>query len=847
MNFGPRLIDRYIAAIGWFIPLEAREDAATLTRARNVINAVVMAALSGPFYAFTYHALGYSAAARVILTCCAGMFVAPFLLRYTKSIVVAREAFLCAVFFNFSWLTYAMGGVSAPTAGWMVIPPMVALFLGGFATAMFWLALTCATIVFIHALPYFGIPLPAHPIEDMALLYLLCDIGLYVVIVLFVLLFELTRTQGFVKLQHALDFIRERAVGDALTGGYNRRHMRRLIEDERNREAGAGAAGADAIFSLCLLDIGDFKRINADYGAQAGDLVLREVALCVERHLRARDAFGRYGGAQLLVLLPATTQQEARVLAECMRQDVRRLRFPGVAPGLAVTVSVGVAQGSRDEPVGQTLAHADESLYQASLGGRTRVAARGQAPVPGLPGNAPAASALSDSTRIDPLTGVLSRRVLRDRLGHAMARALRNERQVGLMLLDVNKFKDINDAFGIAGGDAVLAHIASELRACLHVADTIVRLDGDRFIVILEDLAGTEAPRAAAHKILDRLALPLIVGERECSVSLAIGIAIFPAPGCDMDALLERADAAMARAKNRGGNGVEVYASATAPVPDQAAAMQNDLRQALAAGELLLAYQPRIDLASGRLAGVQAMVCWAHPRHGRLEAAQFMPLAAQAGLAAPIGEWALRAACLQNAAWRAAGLPAPATTLQLAAGELAHPGMVERMLATIGATGIEPRCLELEIAGDALAEKNLLIQAALGRLRRAGVRIALAGFGTGGASLHALARLPLALLKLDHSFVARLGQPVPDQAAWALAESVIHMAHRLQLSVAAEGVETAAQLAELRAMGCDTAQGAFLGRPAGPDAIALLLARPNDALPASSLRPQAGLDADYPM
>ncbi len=236
MNFGTRFIHRYIAAIRWFIPLEVREDAATLTRAQNVINAVVMAALSGPFYAYVYHALGYSAAARVILTCCAGMFVAPFLLRATKSIVVAREVFLCAVFFNFSWLTYAMGGVAAPTAGWMVVPPMVALFLGGFATAMFWLGLTCATIVLIYALPLLDIPLPSNPIEDMALLYLLCDFGLYVVIVLFVALFDLTKTQGFIKLQHALDFLHEQAIRDPRTGSHKRRHLLALAEDEREKQ-----------------------------------------------------------------------------------------------------------------------------------------------------------------------------------------------------------------------------------------------------------------------------------------------------------------------------------------------------------------------------------------------------------------------------------------------------------------------------------------------------------------------------------------------------------------------------------------------------------------------------------
>ena len=818
MNFGTRFIHRYIAAIRWFIPLEVREDAATLTRAQNVVNAVVMAALSGPLYAYAYHALGYHAAARVILTCCAGMFVAPFLLRATKSIVVAREVFLCAVFFNFSWLTYAMGGVAAPTAGWMVVPPMVALFLGGFATAMFWLGLTCATIALIYALPLLDIPLPSNPIEDMALLYLLCDFGLYIVIVLFVALFELTRAQGFIKLQHALDFLHEQAIRDPRTGSHKRRHLLALAEDERDK-----AAQGDTTFSLCLLEIDHFRRINASHGHARGDQVLRDVALCIEAQLREFDSVGRYGAAQFLLLLPAATQEEARLLAERVRLGVQQLRFAGSAPELTVTVSVGLAQFRAGESVGQTMARADDALAQATSNGRNRVLACGQAPGPG---EHQLGADLSDSVRVDALTGLLSRRVLRDRLAHAMVRAVRGGRQVALMQLHVNRFGEINDAHGVAAGDEILVQAARHVRACLHVADTIVRSGGHEFIVILEDLKSADEARQAAEKILGRFAFPLVVAERECAVTLAIGIALFPAPACDMDGLLKRADAAMTRARNRGGNNVELYAPDAAAAPGEQPALKQELHAALAAGQLQLAYRPQVDLASGQLAGVQAAIGWAHPRHGLLEAACFMPLAEEAGLAVPIGEWALRTACLHNVAWRAAGLPAVRTTVKLCARQLAHPGMAERILAIVEETGIDRRCLDLEIAEDALAGDKVLKGALLGRLRRGGVRMSLAGFGTGGASLHALAELPLDILKLDRSFVARLGQPEQDESARALAESIIHMAHRLQLSVVADAVESAAQLADLRAMGCDLAQGEYVGQPLGADEVAQLCRQP---------------------
>ena len=819
MNPGTRLTTRYIAAIRWFIPLEVRDDAATLTRAQNVINAVVMAALSGPLYAFAYHALGYTAAARVILTCCAGMFVAPFLMRLTKSIVVAREVFLCAVFFNFSWLTYAMGGVSAPTAGWMVVPPMVAMFLGGFATAMFWLGLTCAAVILIYALPLLGIPLPAHPIEDMALLYVLCDVGLYIVIVFFVLLFELTRTQGFIQLQHALDFIHARAVGDELTGGHKRGHTLRLIDNERQDAGDEGTT-----FSLCLLDIDGFRRINASHGPACGDLVLREVALCVRRHLRDPDSFGRYGGAQLLLILPETTQEDAQLLAERVCQGVRQLRFAGISPELAVTVSIGVAQFRRGESIGQTLARADEALLQASASARKGVLADGQAHDPGAEQAAPE---LFDSTRIDALTGLLSRRVLRDRLGHAMARALRNGRPVGLMLLNLNNLKDINDAFGVNAGDAVLVQAAGQLRACLHAADTIVRWSGDQFIVILEDLSSAQDTRQAAQKILDRFAFPLAVDERECLVSVAIGIAIFPAPSCDMDALLERAELAMTRARNLGGNQVRMHGADAAQAPDEALTLQNDLRGALGAHQLQLQYQPQVDLATGEVAGVAALIGWAHPQHGRIDAARLTALAEETGLSVALGEWALRGACLQNAAWCAAGLPPIRTAINLSAHQLAHPGMAERILAIVGETGIDPRCLTLEVNESPLADNNALVDAGLARLRRAGVRIAIAGFGVGSAGLCYLAQRPADMLELDRGFVERLGQPERDHRAWALAESIIHLAHRLNMSIVAEAVDTEAQLADLRAMGCDAAQGDYIGRPVAAAEIAQRLKRPS--------------------
>ena len=844
-TFGSRCISRYINAIQWFIPAEAQHDAATLTRAQTVVNAVVMAALSGPLYAFVYYALGFATAAQEILTCCAFMFVAPFLLRATKNIVLAREVFLCAVFFNFTWLTYSLGGVSAPTAGWLITAPVVAMFLGGVSTAVFWLAMSCGAIGILYYMPHFGFPLPEHPVKDMTMLYMLCNIGLYSVVVVFVLLFELTKTQGFIKLEQALNFINELAIRDELTGSHNRRHLIKLIESEKDL-VGQG----DAPFSLCLLDIDHFKRINDTYGHSAGDAVLRQFAHCVQQMLRATDAFGRYGGEEFLLMLPRTTQEEALGFAESVRQRVTQLGFAEISPELAVTVSIGVAEFRRGESIGQTVARADEALYQAKSGGRNRVVGYGQkcealpeqtavASAPALEAGVYGASAadtpahlLFDATQVDELTGVLSRRVLRDRLGHAMARALRNERMVGLMLLNVNKFKEVNEALGFEAGDAILVQTAQHVRGCVRESDTIVRWGGDEFIVILEDVRSSGDTQQVAEKILDRFALPLAVGERECFVSLSIGIALFPAPSCDMDDLLQRADIAMTRAKSWGENNVQVYATDAALPPSERLILKNHLREALGANQLLLEYQPQVDLATGRINGVEALIRWAHPEYGRIEPGRFISLAEETGLIVPIGEWVLRTACAQNVAWRDAGLPPVKTAVNLSVRQLKHPGLVERILAVIEETGIDPRCLDLEITEGILIDNMSLNQTGLSILRQAGVQISIDDFGTGYSSLSYLTELPADILKMDRSFVVRLGQE-GNERPYALAESIIDMAHRLQLKVIAEAVETAAQLGALRAMGCDAAQGYYFDRPVSPERIAELLRQqittPHDA------------------
>jgi diguanylate cyclase (GGDEF)-like protein len=831
-----RWSDRYMGATHWFIPADLLDQAANArTRAENVVNAALLAATAGPFYALAYHLLGFDAAAVEILLCCGCMLASPLLLRASGSIWAARELFLCALFFNFTWLSYNLGGIGAPTASWLITAPLVAMFLGGVASALSWLVLSCVAAIAIYLLPGAGYPLPNHPVADMALLYLACHLGLFVVVLVFALLFELTKTQGFVKLEQALGTINELAIRDELTGVHNRRYLLGLIEKEKERSDRNGRA-----FCLCLLDIDFFKRVNDTWGHSAGDTVLRAFAGTVQGLVRGSDSFGRYGGEEFLLMLPETPAADAMVLAERVRAAIEKMRCQDGGSEIALTVSIGVAEYRMGEAIGLAVGRADEALYLAKSSGRNRVVCHGQGEAPlalALRASAPApvemkdlgasVGRMLDSVHCDQLTGLLNRRLLRDRLRHAMDRADRNRRLVALLLLNINKFKEVNDALGYEAGDALLVQAGAIIRQCLRDCDTVARWSGDEFVALLEDVAAEGDARQVAEKILDRFGLPLSLeqaaGARECFVTLSVGVALYPAADCDLDALLKRADIAMRSARAWGENTVQLYSSTASEPQSERLTLKNGLRDALARGQLFIEYQPQVDLATRHIVGVEALLRWQHPVYGRIDPGRFIPLAEETGMIVPIGDWVLRTACAQNRAWRDAGLPGVKTAVNLSARQLRHPDIAARVLEIVEATGLPTGCLDLEITEGVLIDDLDANRKVMGALRAAGVLVSIDDFGTGYSSLNYLSELPVDILKMDGLFVRRLGQSVRARP-YAIAETIVAMAHRLELKVIAECVETAEQLADLGAMRCDEAQGYLFHRPLPAEQVGVLLA-----------------------
>jgi diguanylate cyclase (GGDEF)-like protein len=497
-----------------------------------------------------------------------------------------------------------------------------------------------------------------------------------------------------------------------------------------------------------------------------------------------------------------------------------------------------VAEYRPGESIPQAVARADEALYLAKSGGRNRVVSYVDAQVtsddqPGASSaearQAAAAAGARLAAQLDPaqcdqLTGLLNRRMLRDRLSHAMGRATRNQATVALMLLNLNKFKEINDALGYEAGDTILSQSAERMRRVLRETDTIARWGGDEFIVVLEDLNEAGDAEQVAEKILDQFALPFSYGTRESFVTLSVGIAIHPPAGCDIDTLLKRADTAMTRAKSWGDNIVQVYSDEAMP-PSERLALKNGLRDALSGGQLFLEYQPQVDLETRAIVGVEALIRWQHPIYGRIEPGRFVPLAEETGMIVAIGDWVLFTACAQNRKWVDAGLGSIKMAVNLSARQLKDAGLVGRVLHIIEETGITASDLDLELTEGILIDNLEANQETMKALRAVGVKISIDDFGTGYSSLNYLSELPADILKMDGSFVRRLGQPLARSRPYVIAESIIDMAHRLKLKVIAEAVETAEQLHDLQRMQCDQAQGYFFNRALHPDQIGVLLAR----------------------
>jgi diguanylate cyclase (GGDEF)-like protein/PAS domain S-box-containing protein len=423
----------------------------------------------------------------------------------------------------------------------------------------------------------------------------------------------------------------------------------------------------------------------------------------------------------------------------------------------------------------------------------------------------------------DALTGLPNHNLIHDRLTQAMAHVRRTGRLLAILYLDLDRFKVINDGFGHPVGDAVIRAVGERLKAVVRDGDTVARQSGDEFLVLLNDLRKLADIDAVAQKTLRAFAKPLSLQEREVHVTASIGISAYPQDGQTADALIENADAAMYRAKKLGGNNYQFFTREMSDETKLRVDLETQLRLAITRDQLHLAYQPKVEVASGRIIGCEALLRWTHPEFGAISPAQFIPIAEESGQIVPIGDWVLRTAVAQNKAWLDAGLPPIVVSVNISARQFQQQDVAAWVLGALRDMGMAPERLELELTESLIAQDVEQAIHAINQLKSAGVKLSIDDFGTGYSNLGNLKRFRVDTLKIDQSFVRDILTDA-DDASIALA--VISLAHSLRMRVLAEGVETAEQYEFLRLNGCDEIQGYYFSKavPAG-ELAAMLGAR----------------------
>ena len=410
----------------------------------------------------------------------------------------------------------------------------------------------------------------------------------------------------------------------------------------------------------------------------------------------------------------------------------------------------------------------------------------------------------------DALTGLPNRTLLRDRLSQALASARRRKDKVALLFLDLDRFKDINDSMGHSAGDLLLKEVAARLKRWAREQDTVARLGGDEFLIVLTDVKDIPGAAVAAERLMDAMTAEFVVQGHPLMVSCSLGISIFPEHGAESETLIKNADAAMYSAKDYGRNNFQFFTQDMNAEVVERLTLESSLRLALEKRELFLVYQPQMEIASGRITGLEALLRWQHPELGLVPPDKFIRIAENSGLIVPIGEWVLRTACSQARKWQDEGLPTVSVAVNVSAVQFRQEGFRKLIDRVLRETGLAPEYLELELTESLLLSNADVTLSVLRGLKAMGLKLAIDDFGTGYSSFSYLKHFPVSKLKIDRSFVREVAVN-PDDAA--ITTAIISMAKSLNLKVIAEGVEDEAQMSFLRAHQCDEIQGYYFSKP----------------------------------
>lgn len=424
----------------------------------------------------------------------------------------------------------------------------------------------------------------------------------------------------------------------------------------------------------------------------------------------------------------------------------------------------------------------------------------------------------------DSLTELPNRLLLDDRLAQAISYAERREARVAVLVIDLDRFKMINDSLGHHGGDELLKEVANRLRGTLRKSDTLARTGGDEFVLIADELTGQADIEVLAQRLLACFAKPFHILSVDIHTAPSIGISVFPGDGARAEELLVAADAAMYHSKKIGGNTYSFFTPSMNAFAQQRLEMENGLRRALGNGEFELHYQPKVDVTTGRISSTEALIRWRHPELGLVPPGDFIPLAEETGLILQIGEWVLREACRQTRQWQVNGMAPVRVAINMSAQQFRQRNLVSIVKSALESANLEPTYLEIELTESAVMHNAATSAEILEQLSRLGVHISIDDFGTGYSSLNYLRRFPLDKLKIDRSFIKDV---VANPEDAAIVHAIISLAHSLRLKVIAEGVETEQQLEFLRSLGCDQYQGFFCSPAMQPEAFAEMMRAKN--------------------
>jgi diguanylate cyclase (GGDEF)-like protein/PAS domain S-box-containing protein len=427
---------------------------------------------------------------------------------------------------------------------------------------------------------------------------------------------------------------------------------------------------------------------------------------------------------------------------------------------------------------------------------------------------------MAHSAQHDYLTGLPNRMLLNDRISQAITLARRHMKHVVVLFLDLDGFKHINDSLGHPTGDKLLQSIAKRLVGCVRASDTVSRQGGDEFVVLLSEVELSEGAAVTAKKILQAVAAPHSIGQHDLHVTASIGVSVYPDDGLDTDTLIKNADTAMYQAKENGRQSFQFFKPAMNARAVERQFIEEGLRRALERQEFELHYQPKVNLTTGAITGAEALIRWLHPTRGLVPPADFIPVAEDCGLILPIGAWVLREACKQAQVWINVGLPSVTMAVNVSALEFRGKNFLSGLVAILAETGVDPRFIELELTESVLMKHATSTAIILRKLRERGIRVAVDDFGTGYSSLSYLQKFPIDAVKIDQSFIRQISTAGDNTT---IVKAVIGMARGLKLRVIAEGVESAEEVAFLRAYRCEEAQGYFFSRPVPAQQFAVLL------------------------